>query len=229
MFVTESSSSNGETSKRFEINLDKRKLKTPGGRLFTTDNEMLAQMIAHEWRSQGTHIKLNTMHLTSLTNTTLDNPNKVTTDDLVRNINEYLSTDTLLFFDGDESARLMALQEREWRPLVDWFNQVFEDAKLRVSKSQTGVDDPLLFEAQQTQSTAFNHYLTSNFALATLVAFNYMVECVKSVILSVALLERRIASIDECLKLTLLEQSHQWEQWGKVEWYHDIHEQVCSI
>lgn len=189
---------------------------------------MLAQMIAHEWRSQGTHIKLNTMHLSSLSNTTLDNPNKTTTDDLVRNINEYLSTDTLLYFDGDESAKLLAVQERDWRPLVDWFNRVFDDARLRVSKM--GPNDPILVdETPQPASAMFTHYLTTNFTFSTLVAFNYMVECFKSVILSVALLERRVGSIDECLKLTLLEQSHQWEQWGKVEWYHDIHEQVYLL
>lgn len=208
-----------ENGSKFEIFLDKRKLKTPGGQILTTDNELLAQMIANEWRSQTSHIKLNTMHLTALTNTTIDNPNKVTTPDLVRNINEYLSTDTLLFFDGDESAKLVAAQEREWRPLVDWFNGVFEDARLRIARP----NEPM---ADTPPSESFNKYLEGNFTLSTLIALNYMVECVKSVVLSVGLLERRIDSVDRCLALTLLEQTHQWENWGKVEWYHDIHEQV---
>lgn len=79
------------------------------------------------------------------------------------------------------------------------------------------------------KSTSFNKYLDRNFTLNTLIAFNYMIECLKSVILGVALLERRISSVDECLNLTLLEHSHQYEQWGKVEWYHDINEQVGYI
>lgn len=224
MFVTEAE--NGSpTGKRYEINLDKRKLKTPGGRVLSTDSELLAQMIAHEWRSQAAHIKLNTMHLTSLTNTTLDNPNKVTQADLTRNIHDYLATDTLLFFDTDPTSRLLAVQEREWRPLVDWFNTVFDDARLRVSRGDLGDDTPGTTEPA-TSSATFASYLTSNFTLSTLIGFNYLVECVKSVILSVALLERRVDSVDRSLALTLLEESHQWENWGKVEWYHDIHEQV---
>lgn len=190
------------------------------------DNELLASMIANEWRSQGSHIKLNTMHLSSLTNTTLDNPNKLAPSDLIRNINEYLSTDTLLYFESaasssSDSNRLLEIQEREWRPLVDWFNAVFVDARLKINRG--GDDDSLI---GNSSSESFNHYLKSDFTLSTLIAFNYMIECLKSVILSVALLEKRLESVDQCVRLTLLEQSHQWQNWGKVEWYHDIHEQV---
>lgn len=166
------------------------------------------------------------MHLSSLTNTTLDNPNKLAPSDLIRNINEYLSTDTLLYFESaasssSDSSRLLEIQEREWRPLVDWFNAVFVDARLKINRG--GDDDSLI---GNSSSESFNHYLKSDFTLSTLIAFNYMIECLKSVILSVALLEKRLESVDQCVRLTLLEQSHQWQNWGKVEWYHDIHEQV---
>lgn len=120
--------------KQFEINLDKRKLKTPGGALFRCDSELLAHMVAQEWRSQLTHIKLNTMHLTSLMNTCLDNPAKVTADSLVHNMNEYLETDTLLFFDASGQEKLDRAQEASWRPLVDWFNANFEGMDLKVVK-----------------------------------------------------------------------------------------------
>lgn len=49
----------------FEINLDKRKLKTPGGKLFTVPNEALAIAVATEWDAQKDTIKFYTMHLVS--------------------------------------------------------------------------------------------------------------------------------------------------------------------
>lgn len=47
----------------FEINLDRRKLKTPGGKLFTVPNEALAIAVATEWDAQKDMLKFYTMHL----------------------------------------------------------------------------------------------------------------------------------------------------------------------
>lgn len=48
---------------QFEINLDRRKLKTPGGKLFTVPNEALAIAVATEWDAQKDTLKFYTMHL----------------------------------------------------------------------------------------------------------------------------------------------------------------------
>lgn len=47
----------------YEINLDRRKLKTPGGKLFTVPNEALAIAVATEWDAQRDTLKFYTMHL----------------------------------------------------------------------------------------------------------------------------------------------------------------------
>lgn len=47
----------------YEINLDRRKLKTPGGKLFTVPNEALAIAVATEWNAQKDTLKFYTMHL----------------------------------------------------------------------------------------------------------------------------------------------------------------------
>ena len=60
----------------------------------------------------------------------------------------------------------------------------------------------------------FRSYLERNFDFKTLVAFNYMCECLKSVILAVALLERRVTSVEEACALANLEQSFQFDRWG---------------
>lgn len=216
-------------SKSYEIVLDKRKLKSPGGKPFNVKSELLAGMCANEWDAQKDAIKLGTMHLTSLINTCLDNPNKFTKQDIVASLMEYLQTDTVLFFDCDgneESKKLEFLQEQKWRPVVDWFNEKFPDMNLKISHDISGamVDS---FDPNSTNS--FEKYLNSNFDFNSLIAFNYIAESLKSVILTVALLERFVPSVNEACILTNLEQFHQYDQWGKVEWYHEVNEtELCS-
>lgn len=47
----------------YEINLDKRKLRTPGGSLFRVPNEALALAVATEWNAQEKLVKRHSMHL----------------------------------------------------------------------------------------------------------------------------------------------------------------------
>lgn len=53
----------------YEISLDRRKLKTPGGKLFTVPNEALAIAVATEWDAQKDTLKFYTMHLVRPINT----------------------------------------------------------------------------------------------------------------------------------------------------------------
>lgn len=208
----------------YEINLDKKKLRTPAGKLFKVDNELLAQMISQEWSSQVSTIKQNTMHLTSIVNTCLDNPNQLSKEKLIKRLTDYLSTDTLLYFDCKSIEKLDTLQETRWRPVVDWFNQRFPDLGLKVIKDLNDNGDIGLDVNSINPNNSFARYLEQNFNLNTLIAFDFMAECFKSVILTVALLERRVTTVDEACMLANLEQEHQYEQWGKVEWYHDVNE-----
>ena len=68
------------------------------------------------------------------------------------------------------------------------------------------------FDPNSTNS--FEKYLNSNFDFNSLIAFNYIAESLKSVILTVALLERFVPSVNEACILTNLEQFHQYDQWG---------------
>ena len=66
-----------------------------------------------------------------------------------------------------------------------------------------------------SKKNSFEKFLNENFDLNSLIALNYISESLKSVILTVALLERFIPSVDEACVLTNLEQMHQYDQWGK--------------
>ena len=55
--VTYNESFNDQVKKiKYEINLDKRKLKTPNGKLVEINSEFLAALIAHEWLIQDKFI-----------------------------------------------------------------------------------------------------------------------------------------------------------------------------
>ncbi|CAH6786245.1 Atpaf2 [Phodopus roborovskii] len=82
----------------FEINLDHRKLKTPQAKLFTVPSEALAIAVATEWDSQQDTIKFYTMHLTTLCNTSLDNPTQRNKDQMIRAAVKFLDTDTIWWF-----------------------------------------------------------------------------------------------------------------------------------
>eukprot|EP00070_Physeter_catodon_P048876 XP_028355770.1 ATP synthase mitochondrial F1 complex assembly factor 2 isoform X4 [Physeter catodon] len=79
----------------FEINLDHRKLRTPQAKLFTVPSEALAVAVATEWDCQQDTIKTYTMHLTTLCNTSLDNPTQRDKDQLIRAATKFLDTDTV--------------------------------------------------------------------------------------------------------------------------------------
>ena len=50
----------------FEVNLDKRKLRTPSGKVLNIPTEPLALAVASEWLGQKDTIKRHMMHLVSV-------------------------------------------------------------------------------------------------------------------------------------------------------------------
>ncbi|GBO05290.1 hypothetical protein AVEN_144493-1 [Araneus ventricosus] len=54
-----------ESDGRYEISLDKRKLKTPSGTLLQLPNEALAAAVATEWDLQQKIIQRHNMHIVS--------------------------------------------------------------------------------------------------------------------------------------------------------------------
>ncbi|XP_014035180.1 ATP synthase mitochondrial F1 complex assembly factor 2 isoform X2 [Salmo salar] len=95
-FYEDVSISHGEGG-MFEINLDRRKLKTPGGKLFTAPNQALAIAVANEWDTQKDMLKFYSMHMNTLCNTALDNPTFRSKDQMITAALKYLETDTVWY------------------------------------------------------------------------------------------------------------------------------------
>ncbi|KAJ0015778.1 hypothetical protein NQD34_014068 [Periophthalmus magnuspinnatus] len=195
----------------YEINLDKRKLKTPGGKLFTAPNEALAIAVATEWDSQQDTLKFYTMHLTTLCNTALDNPTQRDEDQMINAALKYLETDTVCYR-VEEPYDLVDLQINEWDPVLHWTEDRY-NVKIGSSTSILGPEIP-----EATKETFRQHLKSYNFW--SLTGLEYVITQLKSVVLALAMIDRHL-SVEKAVLLSRLEEEYQIRQWGNVEWAHD--------
>ncbi|KAK7134560.1 hypothetical protein R3I93_017853 [Phoxinus phoxinus] len=195
----------------FEINLDKRKLKTPGGKLFTVPNEALAIAVATEWDVQKETLKFYTMHLTTLCNTALDNPTQRTKEQIISAALKFLDTDTICYR-VEEPPGLVELQTNEWEPVMNWIEQRYNV----VIGSSSNIMGPQIPE--ETKETFRQHLYSYNFW--SLTGLEYVITQLKSLILSLGLIDRHL-SVEQAVLLSRLEEEYQIQFWGNVEWAHD--------
>ncbi|XP_067286518.1 ATP synthase mitochondrial F1 complex assembly factor 2 [Pseudorasbora parva] len=195
----------------FEINLDKRKLKTPGGKLFTVPNEALAIAVATEWDVQKDTLKFYTMHITTLCNTALDNPTQRTKQQMISAALKFLDTDTICYR-VEEPAGLVELQTNEWQPIMNWIEQRYS-VVIGSSSSIMGPQIP-----EETKETFRQHLNSYNFW--SLTGLEYVITQLKSLILSFGLIDRHL-SVEQAVLLSRLEEEYQIQSWGNVEWAHD--------
>ncbi|KAF5906288.1 TOM1-like protein 2 isoform X2, partial [Clarias magur] len=195
----------------FEINLDRRKLKTPGGKLFTVPNEALAIAVATEWDVQKDTLKFYTMHLTTLCNTAIDNPTQRNKDQMISAALKFLDTDTICYR-VEEPPGLVELQKNEWDPVMDWIEKRY-NVVIGSSSSIMGPQIP-----EETKET-FRQHLNS-YNLWSLTGLEYVISQLKSLILSFGLIDRHL-TVDHAVLLSRLEEEYQIQRWGNVEWAHD--------
>jgi len=198
----------------WEVNLDQKKLKTPCGVPFKVESEFLAQAVANEWQSQKETILLSQMHINGLVNTSLDNPGRIEKPNLVRQIMDFIETDTILYY-SEEPSELLSLQQKEWSPVVLWFRDKFNVSLEPV----LGINAPTV---SPRDFAVMEKYFMS-FSLEALHGIMFGVDATKSMILTLACMERRL-TVEEAVKLARLELLFQTNHWGVVEWAHDIEE-----
>ncbi|XP_028912234.1 ATP synthase mitochondrial F1 complex assembly factor 2 isoform X1 [Ornithorhynchus anatinus] len=200
----------------FEINLDHRKLRTPQAKLFTVPSEALAIAVATEWDSQQDTIKFYTMHLTTLCNTSLDNPSQRSKDQLIRAAVKFLDTDTVCYR-VEEPETLVELQKNEWDPIVEWAEKRY-NVQIGSSTSILGPSIPA-----KTRDVFISHLASYN--MWALQGIEFVITQLKSMVLSLGLIDRHL-TVEEAVLLSRLEEEYQIQKWGNVEWAHDyeLHE-----
>ncbi|XP_071370152.1 ATP synthase mitochondrial F1 complex assembly factor 2-like [Centroberyx affinis] len=195
----------------YEINLDRRKLKTPGGKLFTVPNEALAIAVATEWDAQRDTLKFYTMHLTTLCNTALDNPTERDKDQMISAALKFLETDTVCYR-VDDPPGLVELQKNEWDPVLHWMENRY-NVVIGSSSSILGPEIP-----EATKDTFRQHLSSYNFW--SLTGLEYVITQLKSVVLSFGVIDRHL-TVEQAVLLSRLEEEYQIQRWGSVEWAHD--------
>lgn len=209
-FYQDVSISQGEGGE-YEINLDRRKLKTPGGKLFTVPNEALAIAVATEWDAQRDTLKFYTMHMTTLCNTALDNPTQRNEDQMINAALKFLETDTVCYR-VDEPHALVELQKNEWDPVLHWIENRY-DVTIGSSSNILGPEIP-----EATKDTFRQHLKSYNFW--SLTGLEYVITQLKSVVLSLGMIDRHL-SVEQAVLLSRLEEEYQIRRWGNIEWAHD--------
>lgn len=197
-------------------------IKTPMNNVLSLPNETLALAVANEWRSNADKKKIDikSMHLTTLAYKAIDNPFKETKETLVESILEYLRFDTLRFRDV-ENKELLHRQSRHWDPVIGWFEHKYEcHVPIDYGDIVSGSAIP-----KSTETTVLR-YLNSH-GTWPLIGARFMAENLKSYILTSCLTERFLKA-DQAVELARLETRFQAEKWSKVEWEHDLDEQITN-
>jgi len=197
---------------KYEILLDQRKLKTPLGNLVTIENEFLALILAQEWNQQIKNIDLSSMHTNSLINTLIDNPLKLTKPQIIEKIMYFLDWDTVLHR-SDHPEEFRQLQIQSWDPIVSFINkQLHTDFR---STYDLNVKDLI----NNNDRKIIEKYL-SNFDQSSLIIFLFIVEQLKSILLTICLI-KQYRPVENIASLSRLETEFQISHWSNVEYYHD--------
>ncbi|CAL1542805.1 unnamed protein product [Lymnaea stagnalis] len=196
----------------YEINLDKRKLRTPLGNVFKVPSEPLALAVATEWNSQESVVNRNTMHLTVLCNTALENPMHKTREQLSESIVHFLETDTVCYR-LTEPPELAKLESEKWDPILEWAANRYG---LEITPT-TSISPPLV----STESKVIIRRHLLSYSDWALFGYHYAVDSIKSLLIVMALVDKHI-SVEKAVELARLEQFFQTNHWGTVEWYHNM-------
>lgn len=203
----------------FEINLDRRKLKTPQGKVFMVPTEPLAIAVATEWDSQKDTIKFFTMNLTTLCNTVLDNPTMRNKEQLITASLKFLDTDTICYR-VEEPPDLVALQKNEWDPVLHLAEKRYDV----VIGSSTSIMGPVI--PPETKEV-FRRHLASHNSWA-LLGIEFITTQLKSLVLCMGLVDRFL-TVEKAIALSRLEEEYQIQRWGRVEYSHDFDlYEVCA-
>lgn len=195
----------------YQITVDNKKVKTPAGKLLILPSKALAMAVSVEWNSQRETIKPESMHMTSLSNTVIDNPKTKSHKQQMSHILEFLSSDTICF-SANEPEELVNLQRKEWQPLIDWFVMNYHVSIKPSNGLFMSVPDDVI-QKLQAHLSPLNAW--------SLTGIEFAVETLKSFILTMALIDNHL-SVEKAVALSRLEVEFQISRWGKVEWAHDL-------
>lgn len=192
-----------EIDNGFTIHLDGKPVRTPLGKKVLLPVLPLAEAVVEEWQTQADTIDPHAMPLSGFANTAIDRvgPERETVLDTLM---KFAETD-LLCYRADHPEDLVARQDEQWQPHLDWLADTFQ-APLNV----TAVVLPIA----QPQETVQNLRGTlTGLDDMELTAVASLTVASGSLVLSLAL-ERGRIDVEEIYTLSQLDDLFQNERWG---------------
>lgn len=189
---------------RWGVTLDGRPLRTPARAALALPTAALASAIAAEWDAQQSEIRPATMPLFRLAATAIDRTGWQR-DEVAREVAGYADTD-LVCYRADQPPALIARQQAQWQPLLDWATARY-DAALAVT---TGIvptrQSPVVLQAFAAAVAAQDDF--------RLTALHGLTTACGSLVIALAVLEGRIGA-DEAFAASQLDETFQIEAWGE--------------
>lgn len=189
---------------RWGVTLDGRPLRTPARAELALPTAALASAIAAEWDAQQSEIRPATMPLFRLAATAIDRTGWQR-DEVAREVAGYADTD-LVCYRADQPPALIARQQAQWQPLLDWATARY-DAALAVT---TGIvptrQSPVVLQAFAAAVAAQDDF--------RLTALHGLTTACGSLVIALAVLEGRIGA-DEAFAASQLDETFQIEAWGE--------------
>ena len=190
----------------FTVHLDGRPVRTPLKAPLVLPTLGLAEAVAGEWQVQEGTVKPETMPFTRTANSAID---KVATQhaEVVQMLAAYGDSD-LLCYRAEGPPELVERQAAAWNPLLDWANTEL-GAQLSATEGVIHIDQP-------PASLKKLHDHVSSMTAFQLAAFHDLVAITGSLILALAVTQRRIA-VGEAWQLSRIDEDWQISQWGEDE------------
>lgn len=188
------------------VQLDGRSLRTPSKAVLAVPDEAVAAAIVAEWAGQGEVIDPGSMPVTRLVNSALDGVARepeATRAEILR----YAGSD-LLCYRADGPAKLDALQDEFWSPLIGWMQERFH-ARFVLAQGIVHVEQfPETIEAVDAA--------LGDLDILRLAALNTITTLTGSAILAVAVLHGRLTA-EEAWAAAHVDEDYQIGLWGEDE------------
>ncbi|WP_018010422.1 ATP12 family chaperone protein [Sinorhizobium medicae] len=191
----------------YAVLLDGRPVRTPAKRPFAVPSEKLAQLLAAEWDAQADVIDPSAMPLTRLVNTAIDGvalEERAVFDDILR----FAGSD-LLCYRADSPKELVARQNDQWNPVLDWAARTL-GARFILVEGVIHQEQPA--EAISAFAGGLNAFATP----LGLACLHTVTSLTGSALLSLALAMGRL-SAEEVWTAAHVDEDWQIEHWGTDE------------
>lgn len=123
----------------YSVRLDTKPIKTPGGSALLIPSQVLADDVASEWAAQEDEIKPLSMPLMRLVCTAIDKVAPVRAG-VIEQLARYGLSD-LLCYRSERPNDLVALQHKQWQPILDWVAHSMQ-VPLNVTSGIVHIDQP---------------------------------------------------------------------------------------